>query len=108
MSHQARGFIAFLIEGLEPDERLVMIKVARIPKSRSGVFGERQLSLKSELRCIDVHFVLRCLQDKGMVTQVNAGKGLWKVTRHGKLVEHVLEDRRIGEELGFRHLRWMF
>jgi hypothetical protein len=81
-----------LVAVLGEDEKIVLCEIAHIFKIGSRVFDERQLQRKRRCWEIEVIEVLKSLQDKGLVQQVDPGKHLWRVTSEYCALEHRLED----------------
>ena len=86
-------------KSLVTDEKLILIEIARIKKTKAGYFSENKLRKKRKCQGMDVSEVLHSLQDKFLTSQVNPGKKLWKLTREGKVLEHELLKEEIQKAL---------
>jgi len=80
-----------IIRELTESERTVLGEIATIFKTKSGFFNERALARKRRCWKIDVPRVLKDLQKKGLVQQVNPAKHLWQVTRKYCVIEHAIK-----------------
>ena len=74
-------------KSLVTDEKLILIEIARIKKTKAGYFSENKLRKKRKCQGMDVSEVL------------NPVKKLWKLTREGKVLEHELLKEEIQKAL---------
>jgi len=95
--------VAYVVSILTGDERIALRLIARIAKSRTNVFHEKQMARKKALHGKDVSRLLRGLQARGLVHVVR--DGAWQTTALGRKVAHLLEVQWVFERHGIRFER---
>ena len=95
--------VAYVISVLTGDERTALRLIARIAKSRTNVFHEKQLARKKALHGKDVSWLLRGLQARRIVQVVR--DGAWQTTALGRKAAHFLEVQWVFERHGIRFER---
>lgn len=89
---------------LSEDEKIALGEIAHIFKIGSRVFDERQLQRKRRCWEMGIVEVLKSLQKKGLVQQVDPGKHLWQVTSRYCVLEHDFEDEAYKKDYPGLHI----